>query len=156
QYIPVSALTGEGLELLTREVVKRLPEGPAYFPEDQITDQPERFLAAEMIREKILRLTSQEVPHSVAVVIDEWEEGKALTKIGATIFVERSGQKAIVIGSKGSVLKQIGTEARRDIEAMLDRKVFLEMFVKVRENWRESPAFLSQLDWRTMAGGDNE
>ena len=156
EYIPVSAVTGEGLELLTREVVKRLPEGPAYFPEDQITDQPERFLAAEMIREKILRQTSQEVPHSVAVVIDTWEEGKELTRIGATIFVERTGQKAIVIGSKGSVLKQIGIDARRDIEAMLDRKVFLEMFVKVRENWRESPEFLSQLDWRTMAGGDPE
>ena len=81
---------------------------------------------------------------------------KELTSIGATIFVERTGQKAIVIGSKGSVLKQIGTDARRDIEAMLDRKVFLEMFVKVRENWRESPEFLSQLDWRTMAGGDSE
>ncbi len=156
EYIPVSAVTGEGLELLTREVVKRLPEGPAYFPEDQITDQPERFLAAEMIREKILRQTSQEVPHSVAVVIDTWEERKELTRIGATIFVERTGQKAIVIGSKGSVLKQIGIDARRDIEAMLDRKVFLEMFVKVRENWRESPEFLSQLDWRTMAGGDPE
>jgi GTPase len=156
EYLPISAVTGEGLELLTREVVKRLPEGPAFFPKDQITDQPERFLAAEMIREKILRLTSQEVPHSVAVVIEAWEEGKALTKIGATIFVERSGQKAIVIGSKGSVLKQIGIEARRDIEVMLGRKVFLEMFVKVRENWRESPEFLSQLDWRTMAGGDPE
>ena len=156
EYIPVSAVTGEGLELLTREVVKRLPEGPAYFPEDQITDQPERFLAAEMIREKILRQTSQEVPHSVAVVIDTWEERKELTRIGATIYVERTGQKAIVIGSKGSVLKQIGIDARRDIEAMLDRKVFLEMFVKVRENWRESPEFLSQLDWRTMAGGDSE
>ena len=156
EYIPISAVTGEGLDVLTREVVKRMPEGPPYFPADQMTDQPERFLAAEMIREKILRRNRQEVPHSVAVLIDHWEDGKKLTRISATIYVERDGQKAIVIGSKGSVLKQIGTMARQDIEAMLGRKVFLEMFVKVRENWRESPEFLSQLDWRTMAGGEPE
>jgi GTPase len=156
EYIPVSAVTGEGMDLLMQQIVKRLPQGPPFFPKDLITDQPERFLASEMVREKILRLTAQEVPHSVAVIIDHWEDKKNLTRIGATIFVERSGQKAIVIGSKGSVLKQIGIEARQDIEAMLGRKVFLEMFVKVRENWRESPEFLSQLDWRTMAGGDAE
>jgi GTPase len=153
-YIPISAVTGEGLDVLTKEVVKRMPEGPAYFPPDQVTDQPERFLAAEMIREKILLETKQEVPHSVAVLIDHWEEGKKLTRISATIFVERSGQKAIVIGSKGSALKQIGTLARHDIEQMLGRKVFLELFVKVQENWRQSPEFLSQLDWRTMTGGE--
>jgi GTP-binding protein Era len=155
EYIPISALTGEGLDLLTREIVKRVPEGPAYFPPDQITDQPERFLAAEMIREKVLMETDQEVPHSVAVLIDQWEEGKKLTRISATIYVERSGQKAILIGSKGSTLKQIGILARQDIEAMLGRQVFLEMFVKVRDKWRESPEFLSQLDWRTMTGGES-
>ena len=155
-YIPVSAVTGEGLDVLTEAVLKRLPEGPAFFPADQITDQPERFLAGEMIREKILRMTSQEVPHSVAVIVDTWEETKKLTRIAATIYVERSGQKAIIIGSQGAMLKEIGTRARQDIEAMLGQKVFLELFVKVRENWRESPEFLTQLDWRTMAGGDSE
>lgn len=154
EYIPVSAKTGEGLDVLTTEVVKRLPEGPAYFPPEQLTDQPERFLAAELIREKILLETKQEVPHSIAVVIDTWEDKRALTSIGATIYVERPGQKAIVIGSKGAALKQIGTMARQDIEAMLGRKVFLELFVKVREHWRESPEFLTQLDWRTMSGGE--
>jgi GTP-binding protein Era len=155
-YIPVSAVTGEGLDVLTDAVVKRLPEGPVFFPADQITDQPERFLAGEMIREKILRMTNQEVPHSVAVIVDTWEETKKLTRIAATIYAERSGQKAIIIGSQGAMLKEIGTRARQDIEAMLGKKVFLELFVKVRENWRESPEFLTQLDWRTMAGGDSE
>ena len=142
--------------MLTAEVVKRMPEGPPYFPPDQVTDQPERFLAAEMIREKILLETKQEVPHSVAVLIENWEDGKKLTRISATMYVERPGQKAIVIGSKGLALKQIGTMARHDIEAMLGRQIFLEIFVKVRENWRENPEFLSQLDWRTMAGGEPE
>ena len=155
-YIPISAMTGEGLDVLTAEVLKRMPEGPPYFPPEQVTDQPERFLAAEMIREKILLETEQEVPHSVAVLIENWEDGKKLTRISATVYVERPGQKAIVIGSKGAALKQIGTMARHDIEAMLGRKIFLEIFVKVRENWRESPEFLSQLDWRTMAGGEPE
>jgi GTP-binding protein Era len=153
-YLPISAITGEGLDVLTAEVVTRMPAGPPYFPPDQVTDQPERFLAAEMIREKILIETSQEVPHSVAVLIENWEEGKKLTRISATVYVERSGQKGIIIGSKGAMLKHIGTLARQDIEAMLGTKVFLELFVKVRENWRQSPEFLSQLDWRTMAGGD--
>ena len=156
EYIPISALTGEGLDVLTAEVLKRLPEGPPYFPPNQITDQPERFLAAEMIREKILHVTKQEVPHSVAVLVDHWDEGKKLTRINATIYVERSGQKAIVIGAQGATLKQIGTAARLDIEAMLGQKVFLELFVKVRENWRESPDFLTELDWRTMAGKESE
>lgn len=153
-YVPVSAMTGEGLDVLITEIVKRMPEGPPYFPPDQITDQPERFLAAEMIREKILLETEQEVPHAIAVLIDDWNEGKKLTRISATIFVERPGQKAIVIGSKGSALKRIGTLARHDIEQMLGRQIFLELFVKVRENWRQNPEFLSQLDWRTMTGGE--
>ena len=94
------------------------------------------------------------MPHSVAVLIENWEEGKKLTRITATVYVERSGQKGIIIGSKGAMLKHIGTLARQDIEAMLGTKVFLELFVKVRENWRQSPEFLTQLDWRTMAGGE--
>jgi GTP-binding protein Era len=157
EYFPVSALRGEGLEELRAAVVSSLPAGQPYFPSDQITDQPERFLAAELIREKILRETRQEVPHSVAVFIDVWDEKKALTSITATIFVEREGQKGIIIGSGGSMLKKIGTLARRDIEEMLGRKVFLELFVKVRDNWRENPAFLNQLDWRlSMAGSEDE
>ena len=153
EYLPVSALRGEGLDELKAAIIGALPKGPAYFPPDQITDQPERVLASELIREKILRETRQEVPHSVAVFIDVWEEKRTLTHIMATIFVERDGQKAIVIGSKGATLKNIGTLAREDIEAMLGRKVFLELFVKVRENWRESPRFLNELDWRlSMAG----
>jgi GTPase len=155
-YIPISAVTGEGLDVLAAEVVKRMPQGPPYFPPEQVTDQPERFLAAEMIREKILLETEQEVPHSVAVLIDNWEDGKKLTRISATVYVERPGQKAIVIGSKGLALKRIGTMARHDIEAMLGKQIFLEIFVKVRENWRENPEFLSQLGWRTMAGGKPE
>jgi GTP-binding protein Era len=148
EYLPVSATTGQGLEKLRAAIVSRMPKGNAYFPTDQVTDQPERFLAAELIREKILRATRQEVPHSVAVFVEVWEEKKTLTHINAVIFVEREGQKGIIIGSQGSTLKQIGTLARKDIEAMLGRKVFLELFVKVRENWRESPEFLNSLDWR--------
>ena len=153
QYLPVSALRGEGLDQLRAAIVEALPKGPAYFPPDQVTDQPERFLAAELIREKILHETRQEVPHSVAVFVEVWEEKRTLTHIMATIYVERDGQKAIVIGSKGATLRNIGTLARQDIEAMLGRKVFLELFVKVRENWRENPRFLNELDWRlSMAG----
>jgi GTP-binding protein Era len=159
QYIPVSATTGEGLDPVREAIVSRLPEGPAYFPADHLTDQPERFLAAEMIREQILRHTRQEVPHSVAVLIDRWEEpspGKrskeAITKIAATIYVERPGQKAIVIGAGGAALKKIGTLARYEIEKMAGHKVFLELFVKVQKDWRENPEFLNAIDWRSMRG----
>ncbi len=147
EYMPISALDGEGLEELRSRIRQYMPEGPRYFPPHQITDQPERFLAAELIREKILHETRQEVPHSIAVFVDLWEEKKSVTKIVATIYVERSGQKGIIIGSGGSMLKQIGTKARHDIEAMLGTKVFLELFVKVQENWRDNPTFLNQLDW---------
>lgn len=156
EHLPVSAQTGEGLDELRRRILAVLPEGPAYFPPDQITDQPERFIASELIREKILRETRQEVPHSVALFIDVWEEKRTLTHISATIYVERDGQKAIIIGSKGAMMKRIGTTARAEIEKMLGRKVFLEMFVKVRENWRESPAFLNQLNWRVSMAGDEK
>lgn len=148
EYLPVSALTGEGVEHLQQEIVKRLPEGPAYYPADYITDQPERFMAAELIREKILIETRQEVPHSVAVLVDLFEEKSNLTHIAATIYVEREGQKAIIIGSRGAMLKTVGTAARQEIETLLGRKVFLELFVKVRSDWRESPDFLNTLDWR--------
>jgi GTP-binding protein Era len=156
EFLPLSATRGEGLEELRKSIVEILPEGPAYFPDDYLTDQPERFLASELVREKILKLTREEVPHSVAVVIDEFEEKKSLTKIAATIFVEREGQKGILIGAKGAMLKKIGTAAREEIESMLGRKVFLELSVKVRENWRENPDFLNTLDWRNMRGSTDE
>jgi GTP-binding protein Era len=153
EYVPVSALTGDGLDQLNAAVIARLPEGPAYYAGDEMTDQPERFLAAELVREKVLRETRQEVPHSIAVLVESWEEvPPGLTRISMTIVVEREGQKGIVIGSRGAMLKKIGTLARNEIETMLGRKVFLELFVKVRENWRESPDFLSQLDWKGMTG----
>ncbi len=152
EFIPVSAVTGEGLDQLRNAIVQRLPEGPPYFPPDYLTDQPERFLAAEMIRERILRDTRQEVPHSVAVLVERWEETPRLTKIIATIYVERPGQKAILIGAGGAQLKKIGTQARQDMERMFSRKIFLELFVKVRKDWRESPEFLNAIDWRSMRG----
>lgn len=154
EYIPVSALTGEGLDTLRAQVLKRLPKGPAYFPPELVTDQPERFLAAEIIREKILQSTREEVPHAVAVVVEEWNESRKLTRIHATIYVEREGQKAIIIGSKGAMLKRTGTLAREELESLLVRKIFLELHVKVRPNWRQSPEFLNALDWRTMLGGE--
>ena len=147
-YVPVSALKGEGLDELRSEIVARLPEGPAMFPEDYLTDQPERFLAAEILREKILHFAKQEVPHAVAVGIESWKDEGRLVRIAATIYVERPGQKAILIGAQGGALKKIGTAARQELERILDRKVFLETFVKVQPQWRENPEFVSLVDWR--------
>lgn len=153
EYIPISALTGDGLDRLQDAIITRLPEGPAYFPPDYVTDQPERFLAAELIREKILHLTREEVPHAVAVMVDRWEETPNLLRIAATIYVEKEGQKGIVIGAGGQMLKKVGTAARQEMEALFGRKIYLELFVKVRPRWREDPRFLAELDWRSMAGG---
>ncbi len=154
-YLPVSAVRGTGLDELRKAIMDRLPVGPAYFPEDYVTDQPERFLAAELIREKVLLATRQEVPHSVAVAVDQWEETPRLTRIFATIRVERDGQKAIIIGSKGSMLKRVGTLARQEMERILGVKIFLDLHVRVQPHWREEAAFLNALDWRTMAGKDD-
>ena len=154
EIFPISAKSGDGLEAVVSAVFRKLPKGPPYFPEDHLTDQPERFLASELIREKALMTTEQEVPHAVAVVIDKWEESEKLTRIYATIFVERDGQKAILIGSRGAMMKKIGTEARVDMEQVLGRKFFLDLHVKVKANWRENPAFLNSIDWRTMAGAN--
>jgi GTP-binding protein Era len=151
-YIPISALKGEGVELLQKEILRRIPEGPALYPKDHLTDQPERFLAAEIVREKVLHLTRQEVPHAVAVMIENWEDSPTLVRIAATIYVERPGQKAILIGAGGALLKKIGTLARREIETLVSKKVFLQTFVKVRPNWRQDPEFLAATDWRGMAG----
>jgi GTPase len=148
--IPISALKREGLETLLDAVVKALPEGPRYFPKDQITDQPERFLVAELIREQVLLATEQEVPYATTVLIDQYEEGAKLTRIAATIYCERDGQKAILIGKQGANLKKIGTAARLQIQALLNTKVFLELFVKVRAGWRDSRDFVQETDWRTQ------
>ena len=154
-YVPVSAAKGDGLGELKKVILEHLPEGPAYFPEDYVTDQPERFLAAELIREKILEATRQEVPHSVAVTVDRWEETGRLTRVFATIRVEREGQKAIVIGTQGAMLKRIGTLARQEMERLFEAKIYLDLHVRVQPGWREKTAFLNALDWRTMAGDDD-
>jgi GTP-binding protein Era len=151
-YVPISALKGDGLDALRSEIIALLPEGPALYPADYLTDQPERFLAAEIVREKILRFAQQEVPHAAAVMIESWEETGNLIRIAATIYVERPGQKAILIGAQGAALKRIGTLARQDLEQFLGRKVFLQTFVKVRPNWREDPEFVAATDWRGMIG----
>ena len=147
-YIPISAKTGDGLDVLQHEIIERLPTGPAQFPDDYLTDQPQRFLASEVLREKVLHHTQQEVPHAVAVVIESWEDTPKLLRIAATIYVEKAGQKAILIGAGGEALKKIGTLARKELEHLFDRKVFLQTFVKVRAGWRQDPAFLSAVDWR--------
>jgi GTP-binding protein Era len=155
ETVPVSARTGEGIPDLRRVIVEYLPEGPSLFPEDYLTDQPMRFLAGEIIREQILREAREEVPHAAAILIDQWEESPSLVKIAATIHVERPGQKIILIGNKGQMLKKIGSEARRELEQMLDRKVFLSLFIKVKPNWREDPSFLDAVDWRSMIGSED-
>jgi GTP-binding protein Era len=148
EIVPISALKKTGLDDLLQSVVKALPKGQAYFPEDQITDQPMRFMAAELIREQVLLLTREEVPHAVTVLLDQFEEGEKLTRIAATIYCERASQKAILVGKGGQMLKKIGTAARLDIEKMVGTRVFLELFVKVQPGWRESRQFVEQLDWR--------
>jgi GTP-binding protein Era len=153
--LPISARTGDGLDRLRKVLRTYMPEGPAFFPEDYLTDQPMRFLAAEIIRERILRSTRDEVPHATAILIDSWEEKPRLTRIAATIHVEREGQKAILIGNGGGTLKKIGTEARTELERLIGTKVFLSLFVKVKENWREDPMFLNTVDWRSMVGSEN-
>jgi GTPase len=148
EIIPISALKRDGLDILLNEVTAALPAGRPYFPEDQITDQPARFMAAEIIRERVLLETEQELPYATAVVVDSFEEGGKLTRISATIYCEREGQKGILIGKKGAMLKRIGTSARLQIERMSGTKVFLELYVKVQPNWRESRGFVEELDWR--------
>jgi GTPase len=148
EIIPISARKRQGLDVLLERLISALPEGPPYFPEDQVTDQPVRFMAAELIREQVLLATSEEVPHSVTVVVEQFEEGERLTRISAAIVCDREGQKGILIGRKGQMLKKIGTAARQEIERMIETKVFLELFVKVRPRWRESRAFVEELDWR--------
>ena len=158
--VPISARKKQGLDLLLEKIVAVLPEGQRYFPRNQVTDQPERFLVAELIREKILMLTGEEVPYATAVVIERFIEPAPapkkrspsaklpVTKIAAAIYCERRGQKAILIGKQGAMLKAIGTAARKEIEGLLGTRVFLELFVKVQEEWRSSRGFVEELDWR--------
>lgn len=148
EIIPLSARKRQGLDVLLQHLPENLPAGPRYFAEDQLTDQPTRFMAAEAIREQVLLDTSEEVPYATTVVIDEFEEGERLTRIAATIYCERDGQKRILVGKAGQMLKKIGTAARLQIEKMLGMRVYLELFVKVRPNWRDSHAFVEELDWR--------
>lgn len=162
EVIPISAKKRDGLDRLLTKLVEHLPEGQRYFPKDQFTDQPERFLVAELIRERILMETGEEVPYASAVVVERFEEPPPqpakkksaanaklpLTRISAAIYCERSGQKAILIGKGGSKLKEIGAGARKEIESLLGTRVYLELHVIVQENWRESRPFIESLDWR--------
>jgi len=145
EIIPISALTGENVDSLVRQILEHLPEGPMFYPADQISDQHERSIAAEMIREKLIVFTEEEMPYSTAVVIDRFEEEEKLYRIFASIFVERDSQKPIVIGKAGQKLKQIGTEARLELEAFFARKVFLELHVKVKKHWRDDEGMLRSL-----------
>jgi GTP-binding protein Era len=164
EIIPVSARKRDGLDLLVRTIVDALPKGERYYPPDQYTDQPQRFMVAELIRESILVETGEEVPYASAVVIERFEEPKPfiprkkgavparppLTRIAAAIYCERDGQKAILIGKGGAKLKEIGTAARRQIESLLGTRVYLELHVIVEPNWRESKGFVESLDWRNQ------
>jgi len=143
----ISCATGSGIEALTDRIARQLPEGPRFFPEDQLTDLSERFLAAEIIREKVFNLTQQEIPYAAAVEIEQFKEGDP-TYINAVIHVERPGQKAIVIGKKGAMLKEIGTQARLDIQRLIGTKVFLELFVRVTKDWTKNPHELKRLGYR--------
>jgi GTP-binding protein Era len=147
EIIPISALTGDGVDRVLEKFIEYLPVGPPHFPADQYTDQPERFLAGEIVREKAMAATTQEVPHAVAVLVDSFEEATQLIRIRATIYVEREGQKGILIGRSGATLKRIGTEARKELETILGTKIFLELYVKVQKDWRDNPAIVRQLDW---------
>ncbi len=148
EIIPISALTNDGTELLLKKIYDYLPSGPKYYPDEVITDQLERFMVSEIIREKITEMTEEEVPHSVAVEVIEWKEREdGLIVIRSNIYVEREGQKGIIIGKRGAMLKSIGTAARIDIERLLNTKVFLELWVKVKKDWRDDKRALEELGY---------
>ena len=148
-YIPVSAKNNEGIDVLLRQIGEYLPEGPRYFPEDMVTDQPERLLVSELIREKVLHLVSDEIPHGVGVDVDSFKEreGKDIIDIEATIYCERDSHKGILIGKEGKMLKRIGTLARGEIENLLGTKVFLKLWVKVKPDWRNRGSMLKMLGY---------
>jgi GTP-binding protein Era len=145
EIVPVAALTGENVEVLMTVLFKLLPEGPPYYPEDQLSDRQERSIAAEIIREKLIERTEDELPYSTAVSIDRFEEGETLCRIFATVHVERETQKGIVIGKRGHLLKEAGIAARQDLERLLGRQVHLEMRVRVTAGWRDDEARLKDL-----------
>jgi len=148
-FFSVSGLQEKGLDLFVEKLHELLPAGPAYYDDDMVTDQYERFMAAEIIREKIIKNTSEEVPHAVAVEIQEWKgKKKGLVSVRAVIYVERTGQKGIIIGHKGERLKTIGMQARMDIEKLIDSRVFLELWVKVKKGWRDDKKMLHALGYR--------
>lgn len=148
--VPISALKGDGCQELLSQVVRLLPEGEPYFPEDQVTDQPERFLAAEIVREKAIQSMYHEVPYALAVKVEKFEELPKLLRIEATMNVERDSQKKILIGRKGEMLKKIGTLARKELEELFGTKVYLGLFVKVVADWRENPQRVRELDWHAQ------
>jgi len=149
EIIPVSAVSNDGIDLLMDRVLEYLPPGPRYYPEEIVTDQVERFMAAEIIREKIMERTTEEVPHSVAVDVESWKEREdGLVSISAVIYVERDGQKGIIIGEKGKMLKSIAVNARLEIEKLLDTKVFLQLWVKVKKGWRDDGKALGELGYK--------
>ena len=149
EVLPISALTGEGCDALLERILAALPAGPALYPEDYLTDQSERVIVAERVREKLLELTRQELPHATAVIVEHWvERHDGLVEVQATILVDRESQKQIVIGRGGQLLKRVGTEARRELEALLDRRLFLRLWVKVRADWRNDPRTLKELGLR--------
>jgi len=145
EVVPISAKTGDNVDRLQQVLVRHLPEGPALYPEDFLTDQPERFFVAEMVREQVLRLTRAEIPYTTGVLIDSFKEDGPLVRIQATILVERQSQKGILIGRGGAMMKAIGTEARKQIEEFLGTKVYLGLFVKVKERWREDAGILEEM-----------
>ena len=164
ELVPISAHSGENVDLLVKLIMERLPESSPFYPEDYITDQPEKFLAAEFIREKVIENTHQEVPYSVAVIVDQWtrEESRSpgrkqglqgLLRLSATVYVERAGQKKILVGSQGAMLKQVGSSARKQLESWFGSRVFLELFVKVQPKWRKQKKFVGALDFHRMIGG---
>ncbi|QPQ35050.1 MULTISPECIES: GTPase Era [unclassified Lysinibacillus] len=151
EIVPISALQGNNVENLLSTLTKYLPEGPQYYPADQVTDHPERFIISELIREKVLHLTREEIPHSIAVVIDKIrrdEENEEKIRVAATIIVERDSQKGIVIGKRGALLKEVGIRARKDIEMLLGSKVYLELWVKVQKDWRNKSTHLRDFGFR--------
>lgn len=147
QSVMTSFTRKQNLDVLVGLIVESLPENPSFYPDDSYTDQPLRFIASEIIREKALQTTREEIPHSIATYVEDWDEEENIIHINAVILVERDGQKAIIIGSKGSMIKKFGTEARLEIEELVGKKVFLELFVRVRENWRQNPRILKELDY---------
>lgn len=148
EILPVSSLKGDNLEALQKTITDFLPEGPQYFPEDELSDQPERFIAAEIIREKIFRNTTDEIPYSTAVMVEDMKDKEDIIYIRADIYVEKDSQKGIIIGAKGAMLKKIGEAARKDIERLLGVKVFLELWVKVKKEWREKPGALGEFGYK--------